>query len=94
MSAPTPSAEEIDDLLLSCRYGDLADVRAFVDAYGAQAAAEARDERGSTVLHMCAANGHAGASVSFPAQEQADSEQCRCSSLPPPAPPRFPPNNT
>ncbi|KZT61121.1 hypothetical protein CALCODRAFT_428150 [Calocera cornea HHB12733] len=56
---PTPSAEEVEDLLLSCRYGDLPDVRAFVEEYGAAAAAGARDDRGSTVLHMCAANGHA-----------------------------------
>ncbi|EJT96996.1 hypothetical protein DACRYDRAFT_59950 [Dacryopinax primogenitus] len=58
MSHPTPSADEIEELLLSCRYGDLEDVRAFVEKFGAAAAAEARDDRGSNVLHMCAANGH------------------------------------
>ena len=57
---PTPTADDNEELLLSCRYGDLDDVRAFVEKFGAEAAAAARDENGNTVLHMTSANGHEG----------------------------------
>lgn len=61
---PTPTADDNEELLLSCRYGDLDDVRAFVEKFGAEAATAARDENGNTVLHMTCANGHEG---NFPA---------------------------
>ncbi|KAF8608394.1 hypothetical protein BDV93DRAFT_519439 [Ceratobasidium sp. AG-I] len=55
---PTPTVDDNEELLLSCRYGDLDDVRTFVEKFGAEAAAAARDENGNTVLHMTCANGH------------------------------------
>ncbi|QRW12643.1 ankyrin repeats [Ceratobasidium sp. AG-Ba] len=57
MSA-TPTNDDYEDLLLSCRYGDIDDVRAFVEKFGQEAVAAARDENGNTVLHMTCANGH------------------------------------
>jgi ankyrin repeat protein len=60
MSRAQPTEEEVEDLLLACRYGDLEDVKAFVQQYGVEAVQNARDERGNTVLHMCCGNGHAG----------------------------------
>ncbi|KAF8706787.1 Ankyrin repeats (3 copies), partial [Rhizoctonia solani] len=53
-----PTNEDYDDLILSCRYGDIDDVRLFVDKFGVEATASARDENGNTVLHMVSANGH------------------------------------
>ncbi|EIW80589.1 hypothetical protein CONPUDRAFT_20633, partial [Coniophora puteana RWD-64-598 SS2] len=50
--------DDLDDLLLSCRYGDLDDVRAFIDAHGPAPLSTARDALGNSVIHMCAANGH------------------------------------
>ncbi|KAI6100599.1 ankyrin repeat-containing domain protein [Pisolithus sp. B1] len=50
--------EENEELLLSCRYGDLKDVQDFVIRYGAPALADARDDHGNNVLHMTCANGH------------------------------------
>ena len=60
MSFEIPQAEEVDDLLLSCRYGDLEDVREFVSKFGINELVKARDERGNCALHMCCANGHDG----------------------------------
>lgn len=59
-SLPTPSVEEIEDVILMCRYGELEEITAFVEKYGAKYVGEARDEGGNTVLHMCCGNGHAG----------------------------------
>ncbi|MBW0465181.1 hypothetical protein O181_004896 [Austropuccinia psidii MF-1] len=53
-----PNAEELDDLILSCRYGDLEDVVAFVCRFGAAALDDHVDEFGNSCLHMAAANGH------------------------------------
>ncbi|KDE07110.1 hypothetical protein MVLG_02680 [Microbotryum lychnidis-dioicae p1A1 Lamole] len=65
MSTPTtkpqPTSEEISELLLCARYGDeedLEEMRAFVDKYGAEWLADAKDERGNTCLHLSGANGH------------------------------------
>ena len=44
MSFEIPQAEEVDDLLLSCRYGDLEDVREFVAKFGVNELVKARDE--------------------------------------------------
>lgn len=55
-----PSDEELEDLLFCCRYGEIDEVRAFVEKYGVEFAANTRDHRGNTILHMVAANGHAG----------------------------------
>ncbi|TFY64329.1 hypothetical protein EVJ58_g2704 [Rhodofomes roseus] len=58
MSPATPTADDIEELLLSCRYGDLEDVQQFADRFGRDPLNDARDERGNTVLHMAAGNGH------------------------------------
>lgn len=60
MTHARPTEEQVEDLLLSCRYGDLEDVKAFVEQYGVEPVQEARDDRGNNVLHMCCGNGHAG----------------------------------
>jgi hypothetical protein len=58
-----PSPEEEEDVLLACRYGDIDDVRIFVETYGALALEGIRDEHQNTVFHMLCANGHDGQSV-------------------------------
>ncbi|WVF68513.1 hypothetical protein IAT40_003280 [Kwoniella sp. CBS 6097] len=58
MSRPTPTAEEVEEILLSARYGELNEIKEFVDKFGAESLGSARDERGNTVLHMCCGNGH------------------------------------
>ena len=60
----TPTSDEQEVLLLSARYGEIDDVKAFTDKYGATALADARDESGNTILHMTCANGHEGTSAS------------------------------
>ncbi|KAJ6497394.1 ankyrin repeat-containing domain protein [Mycena sanguinolenta] len=57
MAAPT--MEEQEEFLLSCRYGDLDEVKQFIDQFGPAAAAEIRDDNGNTALHMLCGNGHA-----------------------------------
>ncbi|KAF8627635.1 hypothetical protein AX15_004329 [Amanita polypyramis BW_CC] len=54
----SPTDDEKDDLLLSCRYGDMDDVRQFVDKHGQDFLGLVRDENGNCVLHMVAGNGH------------------------------------
>lgn len=54
------SPDDTEDLLLSCRYGDLDDAKSFVDRFGTALLGEARDENGNTILHMASANGHTG----------------------------------
>ncbi|KAI0740969.1 cytoplasmic protein [Earliella scabrosa] len=61
MSLSTPTPDDIDDLLLSCRYGDVEDIQQFVSTFGPDPLASARDDNGNTVLHMVAANGHTDA---------------------------------
>ena len=56
----TLTAEEKEDVLLSCRYGDLGDVQQFVEKFGTQPLSEIQDEHGNTVLHMICGNGHSG----------------------------------
>ncbi|SRR6266550_1327076 len=55
-----PTDDEKDDLLLSCRYGDIDDIRQFTDKYGQDILDSIRDENGNSVLHMVAGNGHVG----------------------------------
>jgi ankyrin repeat protein len=62
MDRPTPSADDTEDLLLSCRYGDTDGVKSFIDRFGTTPVSKARDENGSNVLHMASANGHIGES--------------------------------
>ena len=54
------SEDEKEELLLSCRYGDLDDIQAFSTSYGASSLADIRDHNKNTVLHMVSANGHLG----------------------------------
>lgn len=61
--AMAPASDEQEELILSARYGDIDDIKLFVDAHGADALADARDESGNSVLHMTCANGHQGLSV-------------------------------
>lgn len=56
----TPTAEEQDDVIMAARYGDIDDVKTFVDTFGIQSLADARDDSQNTVLHMASANGHEG----------------------------------
>lgn len=55
-----PTHDELEDLMLSCRYGDMDDVKAFIERFGWDPVAEVRDESGNTVLHMVCGNGHLG----------------------------------
>ena len=64
MSLSVPTDEDKDELLLSCRYGDLDDIKQFVDTFGPDPLNDVRDESGNTVLHMVCANGHTGVSLS------------------------------
>ena len=59
---PEIKEEEVEDVLLSCRYGDLEDVQAFVEKFGDEPLKSARDDRGNNVIHMCCGNGHTGKS--------------------------------
>ncbi|KAI0326064.1 cytoplasmic protein [Cubamyces sp. BRFM 1775] len=61
MSVSTPTQEDFEELLLACRYGDVEDIQQFVDKFGPDALALARDDNGNTVLHMVAGNGHTDA---------------------------------
>ncbi len=56
----TPAPEEVGDFLLSCRYGEVNEVKLFAEQYGWEVIAAARDDRGNTALHMCCGNGHTG----------------------------------
>lgn len=56
----SPTEDDRDELLLSCRYGDLEDIQQFVKQFGQDAVAQVTDDNGSTVLHMAAGNGHEG----------------------------------
>lgn len=62
MSHPAPSIEELEEIILCARYGELEEIEQFVAKHGIAAVADAVDERGNGCLHMAAANGHNGAS--------------------------------
>jgi hypothetical protein len=55
-----PSLQDKEELLLSCRYGDLDDLKSFIQRFGTDSLAKACDQNGNTVLHMASANGHTG----------------------------------
>lgn len=57
-----PTSDDKDELLLSCRYGDLEDIQQFVEKFGQDVVSQVRDDNDNTVLHMTAANGHEGTS--------------------------------
>ncbi|RPD57948.1 cytoplasmic protein [Lentinus tigrinus ALCF2SS1-7] len=58
MSLAIPTQEYLEELLLSCRYGDVEDIQQFVEKFGPDVLATARDDNGNTILHMVAGNGH------------------------------------
>ncbi|WRT69749.1 uncharacterized protein IL334_006740 [Kwoniella shivajii] len=58
MPRPAPTAEDTEEVLLSARYGELDEIKEFVEKFGAGPLVEAKDERGNTILHMCCGNGH------------------------------------
>jgi len=57
-----PSHEELEEVLLNCRYGELEELQAFVEKFGWKPINEVRDESGNTILHMICGNGHLGTS--------------------------------
>ncbi len=60
MSVPGPASTLISPRSrTACRHGDLEEVKQFVAKHGASQL-DVADERNNTVLHFCAANGHAG----------------------------------
>ena len=65
-SVPVPSDDDKSEFLLSCRYGELDDVRRFVDTFGAELALTGvKDTNANTPLHMVAGNGHEGKAFLF-----------------------------
>ncbi|KAF8557903.1 cytoplasmic protein [Imleria badia] len=56
---PSPTEEDQEDLLLSCRFGDLHDIQHFIATFSPDALNTITDDNGNSVLHMVAANGHA-----------------------------------
>lgn len=86
-----PTDDEKDELLLSCRYGELEEIQQFVEKFGNEALTDVHDANGNTVLHMVCANGHTGEhpihphpSHSIPADTH--TKPYRCPYIP--APPR------
>ena len=57
-----PSHEELEEVLLNCRYGELEELQSFVEKFGWKPINEVRDESGNTILHMICGNGHLGSS--------------------------------
>ncbi|KAG2153374.1 ankyrin repeat-containing domain protein [Suillus clintonianus] len=55
---PLPADDDKENLLLSCRYDDLDEVRDFVTKFGSDALSIVRDDNENTVLHMTCGNGH------------------------------------
>jgi hypothetical protein len=60
----TPTQEQVEEFLLSFRYGELEEAQAFVEKFGEGAIESARDDRGNSAVHMCCGNGHVG--MSYP----------------------------
>lgn len=98
--ASKPSTEDIEELLQCARYGDEGDlesIQAAVEQFGAGWLAEAKDDRGNTMLHLSGANGHDGESDNLPqschlfcgvstssarsSQRACDEALCRCGLL-------------
>ncbi|KAH0828965.1 cytoplasmic protein [Lanmaoa asiatica] len=53
-----PTDDDRQELLLSCRYGDLQDIHLFVSKFSPDALNSVQDDNGNTILHMAAGNGH------------------------------------
>lgn len=54
------TAEEQEDFILSCRFGELDEVKQFIDKFGSDNLLSIRDDNGSNCLHMASGNGHDG----------------------------------
>jgi len=65
----TPTQEQVEEFLLSCRYGELEEAQAFVEKFGEGAVESARDNRGNSAVHMCCGNGHVGRSYPMDHQD-------------------------
>jgi len=63
-SFPSPTADDIEELLLIARYGELDELKSFIEKFGTKPLIDARDEDGNSVLHMVCGNGHLGATES------------------------------
>jgi len=57
---PYPTDDDKEELLLSCRFGDLPDVQQFLSTFDpAPSVLDAiQDDNANTLIHMAAANGH------------------------------------
>jgi hypothetical protein len=55
-----PIPEDLEEVLLNCRYGELEELQQFVTRFGKESLEKARDEDGNGVLHMVCGNGHLG----------------------------------
>ena len=62
---PSPTPEDTEELLLVTRYGELDELKSFIEKFGTKPLTDARDEDGNTVLHMVCGNGHLGATDLF-----------------------------
>lgn len=60
MAGCNPSEEELEEMLLCCRYGDLEELIDFVNRFGNSWLETHVDENGNSALHMATANGHLG----------------------------------
>lgn len=58
MSLLIPTDEDKEELLLSCRYGELDEVQQFVAKFSSDTLNDIRDHNGNTALHMVCGNGH------------------------------------
>ena len=63
---PSPTSEDLEELLLIARYGELDELKSFIEKFGTKPLIEARDEDGNTILHMACGNGHLGATNAAP----------------------------
>lgn len=61
-----PTQDELEDIILSARYGELEEIQEFVKKFGIEPLSQTRDDRGNGCLHMAAANGHKGAHMPIP----------------------------
>ena len=52
--------QDREDLILSCRFGDLQFVQESVSKFGKHPLKDLRDPNGNTLLHLCSGNGDIG----------------------------------
>ena len=54
---PISPEEDIKDLLIT-RYGELHELRTFIETFGTKPLTDVRDQDGNPILHMVCGNGH------------------------------------